>query len=159
MPSYNELLKWGFEGEETVIKYLLDNYASVIPLSMRNNQIPYMFNKDTQTISPDLLVTQRGKTFLIDVKRKSRFAWYGREKLFTTGIDIHNWEHYKKVSKMMRIPCYIFFLHELSDTSIDEVKRYDAPVQCPTGLFKVSITTPYNHMSGSSEMVYWGVSQ
>lgn len=128
---------------------------SILPVyeGGRENKGPRFFApKERILIAPDILAIRGRDVRWIEVKRKSRFSWYRIGGYWTTGIDLHHYSQYVRVSEISLWPVYLLFLH--SD-NVSEGRR------CPTGLFGGELKelgAKIDHTSGrwgKGGMVYW----
>ncbi|MGF6986510.1 hypothetical protein QFZ99_006051 [Paraburkholderia atlantica] len=111
-------------------------YASGIADTFRG---PRILTPAGELIAPDLFVSDQDGGFFAGCKAKDRFSWFAKTRHWQTGIDQRAFYDYANVQARFGYPVYIFFLHQFSDPSADDIRRGADP-QCPTGLYFASLT-------------------
>lgn len=166
--SFEKQLAFGQIAETEIARWLLDRGNFVLPvydIEYDSGKGPRLFGKNEQIVAPDLVVIRHDKSLCwIEAKHKTVFTWSGRHKKFVTGIDLHHYENYLRAAKVTGWPLWLLFLHSSGTTDGREVHRWNAPPQCPTGLFGNELgylRKMENHRDsrhGHSGMVYWAES-
>ena len=157
MPSFQQTLQEGKTGESQIAEWIKRNGSHILPIyEIADNQFkgPALYCSQGETIiAPDMAVfNNKGVTF-IEAKHKNAFSWYRNKQIWTTGIDLHHYEQYKKFKKALGYPVWILFLHRGG-------KAKDSS-ESPSGLYGESIDVlekTEDHRSnkwGKSGMVYW----
>lgn len=173
--KFSDALEQGQLGESLIAQWFRRRGWHVLPAyekEIDNGKGPRLFLaaglSDAQLIVPDLLCI-KGKEFIwIEAKHKTRFSWYGKKGYFVTGIDKRHFHDYLKVAELTQRPVWILFLHKESHTWEEDVRKWNAPRTCPTGLFGANIHSinpvgdskreRYSHDSneyGLTGMYYW----
>ncbi len=161
--KFEDKLNIGAMGESIIAKYLCNHLGvAVLPAYeklMNDNKGPRLFLRDKNLVVPDMLTfTHNGPFVWIEAKVKTVFSWYGRGGYFVTGINYHHFRDYQEVQARTNIPVVLTFLHYESKTWPNDVKRWNAPTECPTGLFALWLNhTRESHRdySGNTLMIYW----
>lgn len=165
---FRETLAVGQLGESLIARWLRARGWHVLPAyekEIDNGKGPRLFlangSPAAELITPDLL-TLRGASFKwVEAKHKTTFTWYGKGRCWETGIDLRHWHDYQQVQAITGIPVYLFFLHRDSHTRPEDVARWGAPPECPTGLFAGGVeklSEANSHESpkwGPTGMIYW----
>ena len=127
----------------------------------RTGKGPRYWTANGGHVSPDLLgFLGSGKVRWFEAKDKSVFTWYRNGNRWTTGIDAHHFEDYRRVGTHSGLPVWLLFLHESDKPSGDDV-RYGCPPRCPVGLFGNDLDYLSDHIDHRSDkygrhgMVYW----
>ena len=121
---------------------------------MNDYKGPQFYTAEGKFITPDLLVFNAEKIFWAEVKNKSAFSWHRNTQTWTTGIDLHHYEHYKRVRDISKWPVWLLFLQAGG-------KAKDSPADSPSGLYGGELeylSAKENHRSpnwGRHGMVYW----
>lgn len=168
MSSFAQQLAIGRVGESAVAQYLKHKGYHVMPvyeIEIETGKGPQLFSAVGGYVAPDMFAFKSDGSYTcwIEAKRKTRFSWYGKGKCFVTGIDLRHWSEYCKVQELSPWDVWIMFLHMQADTWPEDIKKWGAPEQCPTGLFGKKLRdlkACQSHTSdkhGRSGMVYWSV--
>ena len=168
MSSFENKLSQGQLGESIIAKWLRSRGWHVLPAyekEIDNGKGPRLFmahgTKTAQLVVPDILGIRNGDFKWFEVKHKTRFTWYGKGRYFVTGIDRRHFDDYCKVADATELPVWVLFLHANSETSRADIATWNAPTQCPTGLFGAEIAKMREQMShfsnkhGTTGMYYW----
>jgi hypothetical protein len=155
--SFAETLKSGLIGESEIANWLIRKGYAVLPVYETEQAFkgPRLFSPGGQLIAPDMFVFKAGRARWIEAKTKSAFTWHRITRRWTTGIDIHHYEHYLAIMKLSDMPIYLMFLHRHG------LAAKDSPDGCPSGLFGGELgylEQHENHRSpnyGKLGMVYW----
>jgi hypothetical protein len=96
-----------------------------------NPGAPALSLGEWEIVLPDLDVTKRGRRFWLEVKGKTKAAWYVKKQRLQHGVDTKNWEAYQRVEKESGTPVYIVF-HEQVDgnlliQSVEELRKVELP--------------------------------
>ena len=162
MSAFNERLKHGKVGESQIANWLKARGNNILPIyEIEKGQYagPAVYSHDgSSLIAPDMLCFGNGQTLWIEAKHKSAFTWHRISQKWVTGIDIHHYEQYIKISMLVDWPVWLLFLHS-------EGIAKDTPegMESPTGLFGgelAHLISNENHRHnnhGKSGMVYWCV--
>lgn len=157
--SFDENLKFGVEGEETVSQWIRSRGRTVIPIYEKEGNDfkgPRVFTVSGDLVAPDLMVLDLSKFSFVEVKHKTVFSWHRISQRWVTGIDIRHWDDYCKIAQLHPVPFWILFLHRRSQTA-------EGDGSSPTGLFGNSIENlaqNYSHSSnrwGRYGMRYWAL--
>jgi hypothetical protein len=156
---FNEQLKKGKIGESQIAEWLKSRGNNILPIyEIEKGQYagPAVYTADgRKLIAPDLLAFKKGKIFWIEAKHKNAFTFHRITQKFVTGIDIHHYEHYQEIAKLIDWPVWLFFLHR-------EGVAKDSPPG-PFGLFANDLNYLKEHENhrhenwGNYGMVYWAV--
>ncbi len=164
MPAkFEDLLRQGAIGESIITKYLCNVWGfAVLPAYEKvidDRKGPRLFLRDKNLVIPDMLTFSHcGPAVWVEAKVKTLFSWYGRGGYFVTGINYHHYQDYQEVEKSTGTPVLLTFLHYQSKTWPNDVRDWNAPAECPTGLFGLWLgKTPESHRnwSGNTLMIYW----
>lgn len=166
--NFEQALAVGQLGESMISHWLRNKGWHVLPAyekEIDNGKGPRLFlasgGEASQLITPDLFAMRGGQFLWVEAKHKSTFTWYGKGRYWTTGIDKRHFADYARVQETTGIDVWLLFLHRDSTTRPDDVRKWGAPPECPTGLFGRSIEYLSSHNShdsdkwGPSGMVYW----
>lgn len=158
----------GMLGESLIAQYFISKGWSILPAyekEIDTGKGPRVFTPTGEHIAPDLLMFRANSVVWIEAKHKSRFSWYGIGGYWVTGIDIRHFEDYCKLAQIIDWPILLLFFHRESDAWKEDVKRWDCPPRCPTGLYCGDLTElkeSYSHRSdkyGRGGMIYWDPEQ
>ena len=170
--SFEKSLNVGRVAEGAIAKWAMSRGAYVMPAyEIAENQYkgPQFFSEESGFVAPDMLVFAKDKQLWIEAKHKTVFTWHRNTSRWTTGIDIHHYNEYKRVSELSRLDVWILFLHRESTPNARDIFN-GCPDKCPVGLFGGEIAylaKHENHRSrplstnatqlghGKSGMVYW----
>ena len=150
--------------ETRIARWLLSRGNILMPvydIEIETGKGPRVFSRAFQAAAPDLYVWNHNGAFWCEAKHKTVFTWYRKTKQWETGIDLHHWHHYERISSETKVPVWLLFLHELSTPDIKDRKHECCPDSCPTGLFGEQMDvlhTKVSHTSGRYGrygMVYW----
>jgi hypothetical protein len=165
---FDQSLAVGQLGESLIAHWLRNKGWHVLPAyekEINNGKGPRLFlasdSAETELITPDLFAMKSGQFLWVEAKHKSTFTWYGKGRYWTTGVDKRHFADYVRVQQETGIEVFLYFLHRESTTRPDDVRKWGAPTECPTGLFGREIdylNRHYSHESpkwGTSGMYYW----
>lgn len=168
LTAFQVNLETGQLAESAIARWLRRRGWHVLPAyekEIDNGKGPRLFMAEgtgvSELITPDLLALKDGRFHWVEAKHKSTFTWYGIGGYWTTGIDLRHWRDYQRVQTETGVPVYLFFLHRESRTRPDDISKWGAPEECPTGLFAGSVSrlaAECSHESanwGRSGMIYW----
>ena len=155
--SFQDSLDVGKAGETEISKWLMERGFNILPIYevlQGNYKGPTLYASSGETIiAPDLLAFKGDKIIWFEAKHKTAFSWHRKTSRFVTGIDIHHYEQYQKISKLVDWPVWLLFLHKGGQAK-------DSPAS-PSGLYgndliKLMDTVNHTHGNyGKSGMVYW----
>ena len=96
-----------------------------------NPGAPALTLGEWEIVLPDLDVTKRGRRFWLEVKGKTKPAWYTKKQRYQHGIDTKNWEAYQHVEEETGSPVYVV-IHEqqsgdLLIQSVEELCKVELP--------------------------------
>jgi len=118
---------------------------------------PAVFTADGDSlIAPDMLVFGKGKTFWIEAKNKTAFSWHRITGRWVTGIDLHHYEQYQQVARLIDWPVWLMFLQKGGHA-------VGSPPDSPSGLYgghldHLAKSENHRHSNwGKSGMVYWAI--
>lgn len=108
---FNQMLKFGEEGERIAAEKLLSKGVAVSPLyQFSPDSPPFLLTDIERVILPDLTCWKNGANFFVECKRKKQWvSWNGE---LETGLDLRHFNDYLKVKKITGSSIYIFFIHE-----------------------------------------------
>lgn len=160
--TFSAKLEYGKAGESRIASYFKSKGYSVLPVyekEMTEHKGPTIFAFDgTQVIAPDMLVFGSSGCFWIEAKRKAAFTYHRNTSRWVTGIDLHHYENYLRVSsELSPWPVWLLFLHERGNKAKDTPEGMESPY----GLFGndlVVLRECENHRHsnwGKHGMVYW----
>jgi hypothetical protein len=165
---FDQSLAVGQLGESLIAHWLRNRGWHVLPAyekEIDNGKGPRLFLasdcEGSELITPDLFAMKNGQFLWVEAKHKSTFTWYGKGRYWTTGVDKRHFADYVRVQQETGINVWLLFLHRESIARPDDVAKWGAPPECPTGLFGRQIDYLNNHYShdsskwGPSGMVYW----
>lgn len=166
--NFSDTLKQGQLGESLIAKWLRRQGWSILPAyekEIDNGKGPRLFMAvdalHDQLITPDLLCIKGREFRWLEAKHKTRFSWYGKGGYFVTGVDLRHFEHYCHVRDEIGLPVYLMFLHTDSRTWEPDVRKWNAPEWCDTGLYGEEINFLRENKShtspdyGPTGMIYW----
>lgn len=153
-------LKRGKIGESQIANWFKSKGYHVLPVyEIEKNQYagPAVFSVNGEKIiAPDMLIFGKEKPiYWIEAKHKNAFTWHRKSKRFVTGIDLHHYKEYQKLSKLIDWPIWLLFLHKPGIAK-------DSPPG-PSGLFGNNLeylmqNENHRHANwGKSGMVYWAI--
>lgn len=126
--NFNELLKFGEEGEKDIALWLINKGYNVLPLyQFEADQSPKIFGNEV-CVSPDLVVFKEKTCTFVEVKRKTR--WIKYKGTVETGCNYSTYLHYRKISENTGIKLFMIFKHEernplgIYSINVNEKGRY-----------------------------------
>ena len=147
----------GKSGETEIARWLMGRGLNILPIyevSQGNYKGPTIYAADGRTIiAPDLLAFSGQKIIWFEAKHKNAFTWFRKKQIFETGIDLHHYEEYQRVSYLVEWPIWLLFLHRGGQAK-------DSPPS-PSGLYgneliRLTKTESHRDMNhGPTGMVYW----
>jgi len=162
MGSFAEKLSAGLVVESEIARWLRRRGNAILPVYETEQEykgprffVPSDVIAGGELVAPDMLAFREGKAFWVEAKGKSAFTWHRNSQRWTTGIDLHHYEHYLRVRSATGIPLFLFFLHREGNAA------KDSPLGCPSGLYMgeiVELSRRINHSHqnhGKNGMVYW----
>ena len=159
MNDFEKKLERGKVGESQIAEWLKGRGNHILPIyEIEKNQYagPAVYQSDGGSlIAPDMLCFGGGQTIWIEAKHKDAFTWHRISKTFCTGIDLHHYEQYIRVSMIAEWPVWLLFLHRGGQAK-------DSPPS-PSGLYggdlsKLIACEHHRHINwGKSGMVYWEI--
>jgi len=168
--NFDQALQFGQIGEGYIATWFRQRGYHVLPVyekEIDNGKGPRLFMAQRagkeQLIAPDLLILGKGKFVWVEAKQKTHFTWYGKGKYWTTGIDLRHYRDYLDVREETALPVWLFFLHTNNITSQTDIERWNAPAECPVGLFGnelLKLKESFSHQSphyGPTGMIYWSI--
>ncbi len=157
MNHFEKQLQVGKAGESEIANWLKSRGSHILPIYEkidRDFKGPTLFASNGDVlIAPDMLAFTDGKIIWIEAKHKSAFTWHRISQRFVTGIDLHHYEQYIRVSNIVDFPVWILFLH-CGGVAVDSPPS-------PAGLYGgdlVYLICNENHRHqnhGKTGMVYW----
>ena len=130
--NFEELLKFGQEGEKEVALLFINYGYSILPLYQFDAIIAPKIIIEKEYISPDLTIFKEGKCVFLEVKRKNQWVVY--KDRTETGCDYRHYLEYLNLSKNTGIDLYMVFQH------------LDAE---PTGIYLVNILEEGRYWDGT----------
>ncbi len=136
------------------------NVLPVYEKQISDGKGPQVFMADgSQLTAPDILVFGGAKQAVwIEAKHKSAFSWHRKTGRWTTGIDLHHYEHYLKIAESYpEWPVWLMFLHRPGCAAKDT----PGGMESPHGLYGEDIQVlralenHRSHNHGKTGMVYW----
>lgn len=112
MNNFKESVKFGEEGEEIVMKYLIEKEdRECQPLfQFEPNKTPIIYSKNGKIISPDIQSYIDGRCIFVECKRKNKWVnWNGEDQ---TGLDYKHWKNYTNLVYSTYCELEIYFLHK-----------------------------------------------
>lgn len=168
--NFEQNLQQGRVGEMAIASWLRSKGYSVlsvydIPLDAEKGPRLYasFASGHDKLIAPDILALANEKTRWVEAKYKTKFAYFGMNKAWQTGIDLRHYQHYLHVKETTNLDLWLLFLHTSSLASSDDL-YWGSPKECPTGLFGGEISYlqkneaqqgSYKSGAHSYPMVYW----
>jgi len=169
-PAFQDKLRVGRVGEGAIARWLRKRGWFVLPvydLEMAFGKGPRLLAPDTELIATDMFAFRMAGTshtaHFVEAKHKTVFSWHRNTGRWTTGIDLHHYEHYLQVDERTPWPVWLLFLHSSNVPDARDV-AHGCPPECPTGLFAGELSalkTCENHRSDkhANGMVYWSESK
>jgi hypothetical protein len=161
---FQKQLAYGQMAETLIAQWLISRGIIVMPvydIEYETGKGPRVFGASINAAAPDLLVWCSDRMLWCEAKHKSVFTRYRKADTWTTGIDLHHWEHYRQVARSTRLPVWLLFLHRCSTPDAKDLRFAGCPPECPVGLFGGSIERLANNISHTSDrhgrhgMIYW----
>lgn len=159
MSSFAKKLEVGKVGESEIAGWLKSRGHHVLPVyEIEKNQYagPAVYTADGDSvIAPDMICFGKGQTTWIEAKHKNAFSWHRKTQRFVTGIDVHHYNHYQRIAKLVDWPVWLLFLHRGGVAK-------DSPPS-PSGLYGGELEVlakNENHRHenwGKGGMVYWAI--
>lgn len=166
--NFAQSLAVGQLGESLIAQWLRAKGWHVLPAyekEIDNGKGPRLFlatgSEASELITPDLFIMKAGQFLWVEAKHKTTFTWYGKGGYWTTGVDRRHFADYVRVQGETAVDVWLLFLHRECITRPDDVRKWGAPPECPTGLFGRNINFLNSHQShespdwGPSGMIYW----
>ena len=164
--DFQDSLAFGHVGESLVSSWLLRQGHTVIPIGSPNYTLhshqggaPVAYKDDRAIVCPDLLCRTTDGIKWVEVKQKSRFAWYRRGQCWNTGIDDRLWTHYRDCQRVTGVPVWLLFLHRESTPSPGDQRYLPPGTLCPVGLFGIDLfradECKRSGRDGNRTMWYW----
>jgi len=159
MNPFAKQLQFGKAAEQDIALWLRGRGSSLIPVYekiIEEGKGPQVFLPEDSLIAPDFLEWRNGKVRWIEAKHKTAFSWHRLTNRWVTGIDLHHYLDYLRVSELTPWPVWILFLQRGGAAK-------DSPSESPVGLFGNDIAylrSHENHRSmrhGKGGMVYWAI--
>jgi len=163
--NFETSLEGGKVGESLIALWLMSQGYSVLPVYEKQTgdyKGPTLFQMERTLVAPDMLVMGSERTFWVEAKHKSAFSWNRTRERWTTGIDLHHYEHYMSVQESTPFPVWMYFLHKPGNEAKDTPDQLKG--KSPTGLFARPLSYLSQHedhqwtkpMRGQQHgMVYW----
>lgn len=157
---FADSLAYGQAGESAIARWLRGRGFTVLPIYEKiidTGKGPQLFLPAGETlVAPDMFVFRGNNALWVEAKHKTAFTWYRIGGRWTTGIDLHHYEHYCRIDDYTPWPVWLLFLHRGGQAK-------DSPPDSPAGLFgnKLEILREcesHRHMNwGRYGMVYWAL--
>ena len=157
MVTFEQKLQVGEIGESEIARWVMAKGWNVLPIyEVDKGQYkgPALLTASGETIiAPDMLVFKDKKILWVEAKHKEAFTYHRITERFVTGIDIHHYNEYKKISTLVSWPVWLLFLHR-GGSAKDSDKS-------PSGLYGGDLNNlrdNENHRHenwGKGGMVYW----
>jgi len=165
MNRFEESLRVGRLSESAIVSWLRARGNGVITVYEIQHEAKmgprFLASHSRAFVAPDVLCFGgRGQVLWCETKHKTVFSWHRKTGEWVTGVDLHHFRDYRRVSEETGLPVWLAFLH-VSATPDNADKRHNCPDVCPTGLFVGEITRlaqQYNHTHenwGRNGMIYW----
>jgi len=155
--AFDKQLDIGKVGESEIARWLMSRGSHVLPVyEVEKGQMagPAVYAATGEKIiAPDILAFNSDGIVWVEAKHKTAFTWHRNTQKFTTGIDAHHFNEYKRIAGLVDWPVWLLFLHKGGQAK-------DSPVS-PAGLFGNDLkylAENINHTHenwGRSGMVYW----
>ena len=155
--SFRSQLSFGKVGESAIANWFKRRGYAVLPVydvEIDSGKGPQVFLQSAELVAPDMICFKGVKVFWIEAKHKSVFTWHRITGRWTTGIDLHHYKDYLRVSELSPWPVWLMFLHRNGYTD-------EPPHDCPTGLFGGELNYLKEHENhqhdnwGKNGIVYW----
>lgn len=160
--SFSQSLAIGQIGESMIARWLNAQNYHVLPVyekELGSGKGPRFFSNVGELIAPDMQVlNDKGQYVWLEAKMKTCFSFHGSTGRFVTGVNKKHYDDYVLVQNLTRCTVYLFFWHPIGKTRTADVNKWNAPPECPTGLFYCPVNTPCNHVMvdlEGVEMIYW----
>lgn len=135
LKNFEDLLKFGEEGEKEIAILLINNKVALMPMyQFAKENAPYLIDKIHKITAPDLFCIKNGYCLFVEVKTKNQ--WVMWEGILQTGCDTRLLESYLIISKLYKINVYICFNHKKQE---------------PTGRFYIEIQDFYRKWDGTAK--------
>jgi len=158
--AFDKQLVAGKVGESQIANWLKGRGNNIMPIyEIEKGQYagPAVYPAEGGSlIAPDMLCFGGIKTVWVEAKHKSAFSYHRNTSRWTTGIDLHHYEQYIKISNLSEWPVWLLFLQKPG-----VAKDTPKGMVCPSGLYGGDLTTlicneNHRHKNhGKSGMVYW----
>ena len=112
---FERKLKFGKIGESIIGSYFRNKGFIVLPIyekEISEGKGPALYFPKEEIIATDMFVFRRNDIRWIEAKHKSVFTWHRNSETWTTGIDMHHYEQYRKIDKQTPWPVGLVFHHE-----------------------------------------------
>ena len=155
--SFEDSLQRGQVGESLIAKWLRSRGWFVLPIyekEIGTGKGPRLFTPNETLIGTDMFAFNHNGGIWIESKHKTAFSEHRITGNWTTGIDLHHYEHYCRINDETPWPVWLLFLHRGGQAK-------DSPPDSPTGLYGGSLDylrAKENHRHenwGKTGMVYW----
>ena len=164
--DFQDSLAFGHAGESLVSNWLRSQGHTVVPIGSPNYTLhshqggaPVAYTPEGPIVTPDLLCFSGDGARWVEVKQKSRFAWYRRGQCWNTGIDDRLWTHYRDCERVTGFPVWLLFLHRESTPSPSDQRYLPPGTTCPVGLFGIDLVRAdeckRSGRDGNRTMWYW----
>lgn len=164
MTRFADKLAFGRVAEGQIATWLRQrrdyHVLPVYEIEIPTGKGPRFLTPSAELVAPDILAMRGDDVRWIEAKHKDVWSWYRIGGYWTTGIDLHHYLQYIEVSKTVKYPIWLLFLHRSATPDMRDIP-YCGGRLCPTGLFAGRIdrlVTRESHRSdrwGASGMVYW----
>jgi hypothetical protein len=164
MTTFDRRLAFGKLGENYIAAWLRHVYGyHVLPVydtPVNTGKGPTLYPSHAEPlVAPDLFVFRptgqpRHAVRWMEAKTKTAFSWHRLTSTWVTGIDLHHYEQYLNVARLMPWEVWLLFLHLGGQAK-------NSPPNSPSGLFGHELrylSQREHHRSdrwGKSGMVYW----
>lgn len=161
--SFEQSLATGRVAEGLISKWLQARGSAVMPayeIEQSRGKGPQLFTGDGELVVPDMIAFTHEDVCWVETKHKRAFTWYRIGQCWATGVDLHHYTSYLKVSLRTKLPVWLMFYHREAIPSEEDLS-FGCPETCPTGLYAGSLfdlVGKESHRSdkhGKHGMVYW----
>ena len=158
MNNFDKQLVTGKIGESEIARWLMSKGNNILPIyEVAKGQYkgPTVYSANGESIiAPDILAFSDKGIVWIEAKHKTGFTMHRKTDRWTTGIDLHHYFEYQKISKLIDWPVWLLFLHKGGQAKDSEVS--------PSGLFGNSLQYLVEHENHrwtktKPHMVYWAI--
>jgi len=155
--SFNAKLAEGKVGESQIANWLKNRGHHILPVyEIEKGQYkgPAVYSSVGESIiAPDMLIFGKGKTIWIEAKHKDAFSYHRMTGRFVTGIDLHHYEQYQKIRRLVDWPVWLMFLHR--GGSAKDSAKSNSGLYCGEIEYLMANENHRHKNHGRTGMVYW----